>query len=125
MSSSVLLVDDNEDLLECIGSFLKIGGFNVRTAQNGSQACIEYQNARPDLVIMDIVMGGMDGYDTFFQIKDADPDAKVILMTGFQKKERFYEAEKRGLFGFIEKPFTGKQLLDYLSEKNVLPTAAM
>ena len=125
MSPTVLLVDDNEDLLECIGSFLTIGGFTVRTAQNGSQACIEYQNTKPDLVIMDIVMDGMDGYDTFFQIKDADPNAKVILMTGFQKKERFYEAEKRGLFGFIEKPFTGKQLLDYLLEKNVLPSASL
>ena len=125
MSPTVLLVDDNEDLLECIGSFLAIGGFTVKTALNGSEACIEYHKVKPDLVIMDIVMDGMDGYDAFFQIKDADPDAKIILMTGFQKKERFYEAEKRGLFGFIEKPFTGKQLLDYLLEKNVLPTAAL
>ncbi|NIU02189.1 MAG: response regulator, partial [Nitrosopumilaceae archaeon] len=72
---SILLVDDDVDLLENTAYLVKILGHDVITAKDGYEAVESYKENRPNLVIMDVKMPKMDGFDAFFKIKQFDSEA--------------------------------------------------
>lgn len=79
----ILLVDDETTLTELISEGLKIeGNFDVMYACNGKEALEKYKQYLPDLVVMDIEMPVMDGYESSFKIKSFDPNAKILVLTG-------------------------------------------
>lgn len=103
----VLLVDDDIDLLENTAFMIKNIGYDVVTATNGVEAVSKYKEIHPNLVIMDIKMPLMDGFDAFFKIKQNDPDAKVILITAYSIDEKKHlKAKSMSLITTISKPYS-------------------
>lgn len=110
----ILLVEDDFDVLESVSDLLVIFGYDVITAPDGLLAVKKYDEYIPDLVLMDVKMPKMDGYEAFFKIKQNHNDAKVILMTGFGGDPRQDKAKNLGLVGILEKPPSPQFLEDYL-----------
>jgi two-component system chemotaxis response regulator CheY len=111
IQKTILLVDDDNDLLENTAFMIKSIGYEVITAENGIDAVEKYKEIKPNLVIMDIKMPKMDGYDAFFKIKQFDPDAKVILITAYTLDEKKQlKAKSMNLLSTISKPYTFDQI---------------
>ena len=108
---TILLVDDDIDLLENTAYLIKSMGYDVVTAEDGQDAVLKYKDISPDLTIMDVKMPKMDGFDAFFKIKQFDPQAKVVLITAFSIDEKKHlKAKSMSLLTTINKPYSFEQL---------------
>jgi len=117
IKKTILLVDDDIDLLENTSYMVKSMGYDVITAQDGYDAVIKYKDLRPDLTIMDIKMPKMDGFEAFFKMKQFDSDAKVILITAFSMDEKKHlKAKSMSLITTIHKPYSFEQLEEIVSK---------
>jgi two-component system chemotaxis response regulator CheY len=85
-------------------------GVIASEAANGTEAIREYGRLRPDIVLMDIVMPGMEGVETVRRICDTDPKARVIMISSVSYKEKVAEAIAAGAKWFIPKPVTTEEL---------------
>ena len=85
-------------------------GVIASEAANGTEAIREYGRLRPDIVLMDIVMPGMEGVETVKRICDTDPKARVIMISSVSYKEKVAEAIAAGAKWFIPKPVTTEEL---------------
>jgi len=79
-------------------------------AANGNEAIKEYSRLRPDIVLMDIVMPGLEGVETVKRICNQDPKAKVIMISSVSYQEKVAEAMSAGAKWFIPKPVTTEEL---------------
>lgn len=114
---TILLVDDDTDLLENTAFMIKSMGYDVITAENGVDAVEKYKEIKPNLTIMDIKMPQMDGYEAFFKIKQFDSEAKVILITAYTLDEKKHlKAKSMNLITTISKPYTFEQLENTVNE---------
>ncbi|WP_285907450.1 response regulator [Pseudodesulfovibrio pelocollis] len=100
----VLLVDDEEDIRELLGMLLDDLGFAVRTAANGAEALDAFRLDRPDIVLTDIKMPGMDGIELLGAIKALDQDVEVIMISGHGDMGLAIESLKLSAADFITKP---------------------
>jgi CheY-like chemotaxis protein len=83
LPKKVLIVDDEKTLSELIMESLNlVGGFVVERAFNGKEAVEKYKSFSPDIVVMDVEMPVMDGYESSSKIKSIDPDARILVLTG-------------------------------------------
>lgn len=107
-TETILLVDDEDMVLNVAGDMLKTMGYTVMTASDGSTAVNTYrdQHQRIDLVMLDMVMPDMSGGDVFDEIKKINPQAKVLLSSGYSLNGQASRIMERGCDGFIQKPFT-------------------
>ena len=113
MGKSILIVEDDVDLLGIYKEILELHEFDVDTALNGEEGVKKYIEKRPSLVIMDVDMPILNGYEAFKQIKKIDNNANVIIVTGFSEFEpKSQEAVKEGLMKVISKPLGIEQLLE-------------
>lgn len=103
----VLIVDDDEDLTWGIAKNLinKNNSFEVQCVNSGDQALNLMKKKRYDLVVSDIRMPGRNGLQLILDIRKKYPKTKIIIMTGYGSQEIQEEADKRGSFFYIEKPF--------------------
>ncbi|MCE2615110.1 MAG: response regulator [Nitrosopumilus sp. (ex Thoosa mismalolli)] len=105
-NQKILLVDDDIQFLEATEYMLKYENYEVITAKNGEEAIKKYSESEPDIVLMDLKMPVMNGYEAFFRIKKENPKAKVVFTSSYAiNNEEYEEAEKAGLFGLLTKPF--------------------
>jgi CheY-like chemotaxis protein len=111
---AILVVDDNEDLLETFSLILKRRGFHVETAGNGAAAVDRYKERAFDVTLMDIIMPEMNGVEAFRKIKEIDPGAVVILMTGYPEEELIQIARNEGARRVINKPIRIDKLMETL-----------
>jgi len=79
-------------------------------AANGNEAITEYGRLRPDIVLMDIIMPGLEGVETVRRICETDPGARVIMISSVSYKEKVQEALAAGAKCFIPKPVTTEEL---------------
>ena len=115
----ILLVDDDTQFLEATEYMLKYENYDVITAKNGEEAIKKYRESRPDVVLMDLKMPIMNGYDAFFKIKKESPDAKIVFTSSYTiNDEEFAKAEDSGLFGLLPKPFDLTELNNIVTSKN-------
>jgi CheY-like chemotaxis protein len=114
-SERLLLVDDEEVIREVGQKQLERLGYQVSLAQNGQEALERFaeQRAAIDLVILDMIMPGMGGGETFDRLRAIDPRVKVLLCSGYSLEGQAARIMERGCNGFIQKPFS----LDALSNK--------
>ena len=110
MYGSVLVIDDDTDLLEGISEFLNYRGFEVHTARNGLEAVSLYEEFNPDLVLLDIAMPKYDGIFTLKAIQAINPSAKVVLLTGNYNSSIKQKISRFEIVDVIEKPCSLKQL---------------
>ncbi len=105
MSLTVLLVDDEALTLRTISKALGQEGFEVLVATSGEEALEVYASEKPDLVLLDVVLPGMNGTEVLRHIKQQHPAAIVVMMTAYQVVEQAVEAMKLGAYDYLLKPF--------------------
>ena len=112
----VLVVDDEPDMLAMLSIILvKKCGFDVRTAESGDRGLELVDQWRPDVVLTDIKMPGMNGIEFFRRIKSADPTITTIIMTGYGTVEMAVQTLKSGAYDFFQKPFDNDQIIHAVS----------
>jgi DNA-binding response OmpR family regulator/two-component sensor histidine kinase len=105
---SLLLVDDDEDVLRSISGVLTAIGYRVRTARTSAEALTLFEQQRPDLVVLDFAMPGVNGVDMARQVRAMYPDQALLLMTGHAEFEQLEEAA--GGVPLLRKPFRESEL---------------
>jgi len=113
---TVLVVDDNEDLLETFSMILKRRGFCVETAENGASAVDKFKEHSFDVTLMDIVMPEMNGVEAFRKIREMHPGAPVILMTAYSEEELIQTARDEGAHRIVHKPIRIDRLIELIKE---------
>ena len=112
MGKTVLVVEDDADLIGIYKEILELHEYDVQTALNGEEGVEKFKQTKPSLVIMDGDMPVLDGYEAFKKIKDIDVYAKVVIVTGFSDLEpKSQAAIKQGLIKVISKPLGVDELL--------------
>ena len=109
--ADILVVDDDPDLRQLLSLRLTAAGYSVRTAESGEAALASIAFERPQLVISDLRMDGMDGLELFSRIHNAMPTLPVIILTAHGTIPEAVDATQRGVHSFLTKPFDPKELL--------------
>src|SRR5438874_11411232 len=112
----VLLVDDDKDLLQLIAMRLSAAGYDVTAVESGEAALASLAVARPQVVVTDLRMHGMDGMALFDAIHRDSPSLPVVILTAHGTIPEAVSATRRGVFSFLTKPFEPKVLLDTVAE---------
>ncbi len=104
--ATLLIIDDNETLREGAASVVRKMGHTAVLAASGAEGIALGKAQPPDMVLTDLKMEGADGIEVLDRLRAADPDAVVMIMTGFGSVKTAVDAMKKGAFDFIEKPFS-------------------
>ncbi len=104
MPLHILLVDDDDDLRTSLEAFLRVRKHTVRALRTGKEALVDLDAFRPQLVISDIQMPGMDGIELLRRIRAHDEDLPVILMTVERTVDTATEALRNRAYDYLEKP---------------------
>jgi two-component system, NtrC family, response regulator GlrR len=121
---TVLLVDDDPDLLRLLSMRLQSAGYRPAAAGSGEEALAQLAVTRPQAVITDLRMEGMDGMALFQHIHAQDPALPVIVLTAHGTIPDAVEATQRGVFGYLTKPFDAKELVALLERAIALHPSA-
>ena len=102
----ILLIDDEEIVLESCIAILEGEGYELTTASDGTRGLALLLEIRPDIVVVDLKMPGLSGFDVLERIREADPTMVTLVMTGYATVQSAVEAMKQGAYDFLPKPFT-------------------
>src|SRR5713226_3847798 len=103
--SKVLLVDDEEDVQYSFRRIFDSAEVELTTASSGEEGLKTIPKLKPDLVIMDVRMGGMTGLETLRRLREIDAKVPVIMMTAYGTTQTAIEAMKLGAYDYLLKPF--------------------
>ncbi len=112
----ILLVDDDKDLLQLIAMRLTAAGYAVTAVESAEAALVSLAVSRPRLVITDLRMQGMDGLALFEEIRRVSQGIPVVILTAHGTIPEAVAATRKGVFGFLTKPFDGKVLLETVAD---------
>ena len=123
MSHRILIVDDEAGIRQALKQVLEYEDLVVRVAASGGEAITVYSEFRPHLVFLDVKMAGLDGLETLTRLRDLDPGAQVVMISGHGTIATAVEATQRGAFDFLEKPLDTDRLL--VTVRNALAHAEL
>ncbi|MEN6529811.1 MAG: response regulator transcription factor [Anaerolineaceae bacterium] len=110
MTRTILVVDDTRNVLLMINDFLVSQGYEVITAADGKEALDQFHQYHPDLILLDIMMPNMDGYQFISQLR-RESDTPVIMITAKQQEAEIIKGFDLGADDYITKPFRLRELL--------------
>jgi excisionase family DNA binding protein len=118
----ILLVDDDEKVRELVRVNLEFEGYTVREAGGADEGLAAIEDARPDLILLDVMMPQVDGWEMLRRIQERHGVGAipVVMFSGKVDERLQSEAEERGAQGFVGKPFDLQQLID--QTKQIVPT---
>ena len=108
--SRILIIDDEEIVLDSCLAVLEGAGYEIVTAPDGTEGLKVAGEFAPDLVLVDLMMPGISGFEVLEGMRGVDPTIVTIVITGFSTVESAVEAMKKGAFDFLPKPFTPDEL---------------
>jgi two-component system chemotaxis response regulator CheY len=111
MNERILIVDDSSLARRRARSILEGGGYEVIEADDGIAALERYFVEKPDVVLLDLVMKGMYGLEVLAQLRQMDPDARVIVVSADVQTSSHEMAEQGGAAGFLIKPLDEHEAL--------------
>jgi two-component system response regulator GlrR len=114
--AKTLVVDDDPDLLRLMSIRMRSAGYDVSAVESAEQALANMAAVRPDVVITDLRMDGMDGLQLFDAIHEINPTMPVIILTAHGTIPEAVDATQRGVFSFLSKPFDGKELIEHVDK---------
>lgn len=106
----VLVVDDEQRIRDACQRLLSEEGFSVACTQNGEDGLDMLEQTHFDIILLDLMMTGLSGFDVLSRVKSLHPDTVVIVITGYATIEHSIEAMKKGAFDFLPKPFSPQDL---------------
>lgn len=112
----VMIVDDEQDFLETIVKRLHARGIEVTGAESGYKALELINEGNFDVVILDVKMPGMDGIETFREMKKKKPLTEVIMLTGHASVESGIQGMQLGAFDYVMKPVALDELLEKMRQ---------
>jgi PAS domain S-box-containing protein len=117
--SRVLVVDDNADMANGLGRILTLSGHVVRVAYNGLEAVVAAREDRPEVVLLDIGLPGMDGYEVAARLRQEEccKDAIIIAVSGYGEEEARQRSQAAGIDHHIIKPVNIDHLLSILERR--------
>jgi DNA-binding response OmpR family regulator len=112
-AARILVVDDDPTTLTLLQQVLRSDGYEVEAATSGEEALLYFQSAIPDLVLLDVIMPGIDGFTTCERMRQLDPhlDVPIVMLTGTDDYESIDRAFAARATDFIGKPFQWRLLL--------------
>ncbi|MEM7012153.1 MAG: response regulator transcription factor [Verrucomicrobiota bacterium] len=112
-TSTILVVDDEEDIRELIADHLAASGMQPVEAEDGLEALRLARDAKPDLILLDLMMPGMDGYGVIRELRENSKTAAipVIMITAKGEEDERIEGLTRGADDYVAKPFSPKELV--------------
>jgi len=123
MTATILVVDDEPQILQAIAGLLQDEDFEVLTAPEGEAALKKVREELPDLVLLDIALPGRDGLEILKDLKDQHPTLPVIMISAYGSVENAVKATRLGAYDFIEKPPHADKII--LSVRNALEMARL
>ena len=111
MSHRILVVDDEQGIRAALGQLLEYEGYDVRAESNAAAGIATYEKWRPHLVFMDVKMAGMDGLEGLKRIRQLDPTATVVMISGHATIQTAVEATQLGAYDILEKPLDTDRIL--------------
>ena len=115
MAERILIVDDHPLTREALASLLEQHGFNVvGQASDGAEAIAAASRLRPDLVLLDLTMPGMDGLSALPTIREASPESEVVVLTASGTEENLLAAIRAGAAGYLLKSEPPERIADFL-----------
>ena len=118
MNRRVLIADDEKGIREALKQVLEYEEIEVQTCASGHEALRVYPEFRPHLVFLDVKMEGMDGLETLKRVRELDPHAQVVMISGHGTIQTAVEATQLGAYDFLEKPLDTDRIL--LTLRNAL-----
>jgi UDP-3-O-acyl N-acetylglucosamine deacetylase len=112
MSDLILIVDDEPGILTTLGGILADEGYETLTTTSGEEALSLYERKRPAVVFLDVWLADRDGLETLQALREADPAAAVVMMSGHGTTSTAVKAIKMGAFDYLEKPLSYKRAVD-------------
>ena len=121
---SILVIDDNDDVRSIVTTVLRNFGFSVREATSGDAAIQMVLAEKPDLIISDVRMPGMDGHHLLSAIRELQSTAAIpfILMTGSGSHDDFRRGMVSGADDYLQKPFTPDELIEAVLSRLIRQT---
>jgi len=114
MKTNILVVDDLKSIRLTLGKILEDEGYTIVLAEDGYQAIEAAKQTPFDLIFMDIKMPGINGVQTFREIKKINPEAAVIMMTAYSLEELVREALDEGAYAVVYKPFDIEKIVSII-----------
>ena len=115
-SLKIFIVDDNQDFAESLADILELDGHQVELAFDGETAIEKFREQNFDLTFMDVRLPGMDGVESFFEIRKINPQARVVMMTGYSVEQLLSQAIENGAMDVLRKPIKMSKLLELLEK---------
>ncbi len=110
----ILVVDDDMDFAEVMADALRLDGHAVEIAFSGEEAIKKFRGGRFDITFMDVKLPGMNGVESFMEIRRLRPDARVVMMTAFSVRSLLDTALSNGAWGIFRKPLDIEKMLGML-----------
>ena len=111
MSRRVLVIDDEQGIRGALGQLLEFEGYEVKSAANAVDGIAEYERWKPNLVFLDVKMAGIDGLEALKRIRQIDPAATVVMISGHATIQTAVEATQLGAYDILEKPLDTDRIL--------------
>jgi DNA-binding response OmpR family regulator len=113
---NILVVDDDPGVRRLVVDVLETEGYAVRAVEDGFAALRSVQDERPDCIVLDVMMPGMDGHDVLSQLRshEVDDHLPVVMLTAAADDEHVWRAWSEGVDYFLSKPFAPDELLRFL-----------
>jgi two-component system nitrogen regulation response regulator NtrX len=111
VSRRILVIDDEQGIRAALGQLLEYEGYEVRTVANAADGIAEYQKWHPQLVFLDVKMAGMDGMEALKKLRELDPNATVVMISGHATIRTAVEATQLGAYEILEKPLDTDRIL--------------
>jgi len=109
----IMAVDDEPDITKLIEKILKKAGYNVVTCNSGTEALEKYPSEKPDLVLLDVMMPGIDGWETYKRIKKLNKKQRVCFITATTMESRSRKVmDELGVPDYLTKPFEPPELVE-------------
>lgn len=123
MSAKILIVDDEQFVRDLLEKVLHRRGHEVVVVGDADQALKTLEGAEFDLLLTDVVMPGMDGFDLLRRVKSAYPQIKVIVLTGYARKQSISDFLLYGADEYLSKPFQVHELISAVDRVTGAPPA--
>ena len=116
-NGSILIVDDDENILKTISLILKKSGYEVDTAKSGAEALEKCNDQFYTLLLLDLVLTDTDGMKLINRIEDTDPRMRKVIITGHPTLENAIEAVNKGADAYLVKPLNPEELLKTINQQ--------
>jgi len=112
---NVMTVDDSAAILTIIAAYLEGSEFNVVASErDGRRAVQRFDEIRPDIVLLDLIMPGQSGVETLGQILTIEPAACVVMISSLGTEDAIHECLSTGATSFLQKPFTRDDFIEFM-----------